>query len=140
MLTKRDISEPGSYQRAPQVDRPEIRLLWHADYWDGPLSGVLLYHGERCWFEVVEEGDSDADGWFRRCVILRLSTAQLAEEERWHELFRAKVGTHTDYDAEGRKHTDGVRPRELWHEFYEPYGKRSKPAYLENEVLGWFDA
>lgn len=125
--------------RSPRIDRAEVRLLWHADYYDGPKSGMLVYRGEECWFEVIDEcEDPDAD-WYRRFVILRLSAEQLAEEKRWHELFREKVGGHTDYDDRGKRQVGLLHPEEKWKEFYDAYRERTPPDFSDNAVLGWME-
>jgi hypothetical protein len=121
----------------PHIDRTEVRLLWHADYWDGPRSGMLLYCGEECWFQIIAESEDDASGWFRQCAVLRLSTKQHAEEVRWHVLFRDKVGAHTEYDEQGQRRLGAPRqPRERWKEFYDVYPQGSPPDFTGNEVLG----
>ena len=43
---------------------------------------MLFYRGERCWFEVVAENDSDDAGWYQRFVVVRLTPEQAAEEQR----------------------------------------------------------
>jgi hypothetical protein len=141
MPTFAEISKTAEGFRAtPQVARDALRLLWHSDYWDGPRSGMLDFNGERCWFQVVAENeDENADGWYRRFAIVRLSPEQLAEECRWHELFRSNVGVHTDYDAFGKRQIDAVRPREQWGEFYDAYKGRRPLDLSEDEVLGWFE-
>lgn len=35
-------------------DKPKI--LWHNSYINGPLTGLALYNGKKCWFEVVDMG------------------------------------------------------------------------------------
>jgi hypothetical protein len=124
------------YVHLPRIERGEIRLLWHHAFWDGPLSGLCLYQGRKCWFERCAEGDEEgADGFYRRFLLLELSPEQLADEERWHELFRQKVGTHTDHDeARG-----AVRPRETWREFYDEYARRGPVDYSANPAVGWFE-
>jgi hypothetical protein len=139
MLTLADITAPGGLERAPRLDRAEVRLLWHADYWDGARSGMLRYRGESCWFEVIAENDDDAAGWYRWFAVLRLSPEQHAEELRWHELFQRCVGTHTDYDEAGQRPVGALQPRERWAEFYETYRQRTPPDFTSNEVLGWFE-
>ena len=140
MLTLADITAPDGYKRAPQVARDDVRFLWHVDYWDGPRSGVLEYSGERCWFQVIAENEEDAPQCYRHFAIIRMSAEQLADEQRWHELFRQHVGSHTDYDETGRARTSGdVRPREQAHHFYDAYAHRTPPDFSGNEVLGWFE-
>jgi hypothetical protein len=139
VLTLADITGPDDYLRAPQVDRAEIRLLWHVDFWDGARSGMLLYRGEECWFQVVAESEDYNPHWYLRFVVLRLTPEQHAEECRWHELFRTKVGVHTDYDKQEQRAVGFLRPRERWHEFYGPYQRRTPPEFSGNQVLGWFE-
>jgi hypothetical protein len=38
-----------------------VRLLWHNDYWDGPVSGLAEYHGKEYWFQAI--WDVEADDW-----------------------------------------------------------------------------
>jgi hypothetical protein len=122
------------------MENAELRLLWHADFWDGPRSGMLDYRGEQCWFQAVAESEEDGSTWYRRFIVLRLSHEQHAEECRWHELFQAKVGVHTDYDEhEMRPAVGSLWPPERWHEFYDAYKQRTPPDFSANEVLGWFE-
>jgi hypothetical protein len=139
VLTLADVTGPDGIQRAPRIDRAEVRLLWHADFWDGPHSGMLLYRAEECWFEVFAESEDDAAGWYRRFAVLRLSLEQHAEELRWHELFRRCVGTHTDYGESEQRPAGALQPRERWAEFYDAYNQRTPPDFSGNEVLGWFE-
>jgi hypothetical protein len=128
MHTFGDISESGAYVALPQIPADEVRIEWIVDFWDGQRSGVLSYRGERCWFEVVAENDSDDEAWYRRFAVVRLTPAQVEEERRWEDLFREKVGYHPN-----------LEPRERWPEFYEPYQRRSPLDVSGNEVLGWFE-
>jgi hypothetical protein len=138
MLTFSDARESHGYLRSPRIEPHEIRLLWHCDYWDGPISGMLVYRGEQCWFQVVAENETD--DWFRRFVVIRLTPEQLADELRWHELFRQKVGLHTDYDEHGHRELDkSLHPREHWREFYDAYQHRTPHDFATNGVLGWFE-
>ena len=140
VLTLADITGADDYLRSPRIEFAEVRLLWHADFWDGPKSGMLVYRGEERWFQVIAENEEDTAPRYRRFVVLRLTPEQHAEECRWHELFQAKVGVHTDYDMQGRRPDVGfLWPREQWHEFYDPYQLRTPPDFSGNEVLGWFE-
>jgi hypothetical protein len=99
---------------------------------------MLLYRGEECWFEVVAESEEDAATWYRRFAIVRLSPPQIAEEHRWHDLFRQHVGTHTEFDPQGKRAVGPLRPRDQWDLFYAAYRKRTPRDFSGNEVLGWF--
>jgi hypothetical protein len=128
----------GESSVSTRVDASEVRLLWDVSYWDGPLDGVCLFRGERCWFECIDE-PADEERVSRRFLIRRLTTEQLAVEEKQHELFREKVGTHCDYDENGRRAGE-VKPHSTWHEFYDVYPpETSRSDYSRNEVLGQFE-
>jgi hypothetical protein len=137
MPTLVDCSVEEGYLRVPKVQRAAVRLLWHADYWDGPKSGLVVYQGEQCWIEVVAE--SDTESWYRRFVIIRLSPEQLAEELRWHQLFQKCVGRHTDYDESGERQVGAVQPLELHREFYDQYEHRKRRDFSRNSILAWFE-
>jgi len=140
VLTLADIIGSEDYRRAPQIAREEVRFLWCVDFWDGPRSGLLVYRGEECWFQIVAESEDDNSNWYRRFLVLRLTAEQHAEECRWHELFRTKVGVHTDYDQQEQRPAIGnIGPREHWNEFYDLYQQRTPPDFSGNEVLGWFE-
>src|SRR6266498_2506822 len=140
------------YRQLPQIDEKDIRLLWHNGYYDGPLNGILLYQGKKRWFqifkalqtdEVRSRVDQDGTIWnehFVRYLVLELSEEQVKEEEYWHELFRQKVSTRTDYDEDGHRKTGDVKPREMWSEFYEPYKMRDALDLSNNVVIGWFES
>jgi len=127
----------GGYGALSRIDRSSVRFLWHSSYWDDPQSGVLLHGGERCWFQVIEENEGNE--WFRRFLVVRLTDEQLREETSWHELFREKVGTHTDYDEEEKRQVGALRPKETHHEFYDAYKDRQPWDLSDNTVLGWFE-
>jgi hypothetical protein len=153
MIKLRDLPEDfylDYYRQLPQIDERDVRLLWHNDYYDGPLNGILLYQGKMCWFqifhalrtdEVRSREDKDGIAWndhFVRYLLVELSEEQVKEEKYWHELFQKKVSTRSDYDENGHRKTGEVKPKEMWNEFYEPY-KMRKPSDLSNNlVLGWF--
>jgi hypothetical protein len=124
--------------RLTKIDWHSAKLLWHDDYCDGPKSGLLLYQNKRYWFQVFKDNEeSNLSDYLRRFVILELTENQMKEEVHWHELFVEKVGTHTDYDENGKRVIGALKPEEIWHEFYDAYEKRQKPDLLNNIVIGW---
>jgi hypothetical protein len=126
------------YRLIPLIDRDEIHLLWHSDFWDGPRSGMLLYRGDEFWFEVIAESADDVIGWYRRFAVIKLSMEQHAEEWRWHRLFQENVGAHTDYDDAGQRPLGSLQPEEKWPRFYQEYRNRMPRDFSGNEVVGWF--
>jgi hypothetical protein len=122
------------YAHLPQIAGEEVQLLWHHGFWDGPTSGLCLHQGRKLWFEMCAEGE-EGDAFYRRFLLLELEKDQFDEEEHWHELFRQKVGKHTDH---GEKR-GAVLPRETWHEFYDEHDKREKVDYPTYTSIGWFE-
>lgn len=111
----------------------ETRMLWHHDYWDGPQSGVMLWNGEKVWFEMFEEKweerlipDKDWEEWieyyktkngvepdeedrmeydrYRYFRVYRLPEETMTAIAHNHELFRKFVGVHTDYEEDGSRY------------------------------------
>lgn len=77
-------------------DQPDLDMLWHSNYWDGPLSGMARYNGEEVWFNCISE-EENGDRIFG---LYRLSKEDHAELTYRHELFRDMVGHHCDHDPE----------------------------------------
>ena len=143
-MTLQDIT-PDNYRDLPQIPFADVKLLWHDNFWDGPLSGLLLWRNERLWFQMQEEYEPPGGvepvpwPWYRRFLVIRLTAGQLGEEEQWHELFRRCVGTHTDYRHDETTEPATVHPKEQWAEFYDAYNRRVPPNLSANEVVGWFE-
>src|SRR6185437_8368811 len=89
--------------RYPRVGKERLHFLTTSGYWDGPLSGMVQYGGEICWFNIITPLDeeptanpeTDGFGEPRTFALFRLTEAQVLEEQRWHALFMDKVGTNT---------------------------------------------
>ena len=54
-----------------------IRILWHADYHDGPLSGMCLFMGDKHWFVCV--GQDPGGLW--TYILFKLTSEQIRIEE-----------------------------------------------------------
>jgi len=111
--------------------------LWIDDYWDGPLSGMLVFDGKLRRFECCDLNPRTRDVGARRFVVRDLAEEQVAEEERWHALFVEHVGDHWEVQGDDRRGT--VKPAEEHAKFYEPYSARSQPDYSTRPILGWFE-
>lgn len=147
-------TEVKEYLALPKIDRSEIQLLWHHDYWDGYLSGFCLYKDRMHFLKCVDEGetfykDSDcdevdeerSDPWYRRYTIIELTDEEIAEVTRCHELFRQHVGTHTDYCAESPQHRTigATKPQSEWHLFYDVSKTWPKLAYNSRAPICWYE-
>jgi len=87
-------------------EQPDLKMLWHSGYYDGPLSGMAEYNGEMVWFQCnwsyppiedihnIIETDSH-----RRYALYRLSDEDREELCR-HQMFRDMVGYHSDHDPD----------------------------------------
>ena len=125
---------PFHYAAYPQIPRRELRILWIHDYYDGVISGMLVYDGRLRWFECC---NLSFDHQPRRFVIRDLNDEQVADEEKWHALFVEHVGDHWTMREDRERGT--VKPVEEHARFYEPYSKRVPPDYSRQSILGWFE-
>lgn len=132
-----------SLPQFPHIDEKLLRVLWHCEYWDGPRSGVLIYMAKPHWFQIFGQGDEgDGGRWqdrYGKFLVLQLSGEQYAEEAANHRLFQEKVGTHTDYDPDGRPVQGELEPQDMWHEYYDEAKERPEQDFSDNEVVGWFE-
>ncbi len=96
----------------------KIRMLWHSDYWDGPMTGLALVNGEKVWFHFDGEDPSGP----RTFAIYRLPPDLLDLLEMWHRVFQEHVGEHCDYLEDGTR-TLGVKGTEesRFTAFFVPY-------------------
>lgn len=141
-----------NYQKFPQLK--EMRKLWHSGYWDGPLSGMCLIDGQKCWFECIDEwGNHNSypeddeefeQPWYRRFLIWKLTDQQQTEIEKRHAKFQRMVGTHCDYDDEGHRghfhYNDTVTP-ESFKQYYEEAKLEEKIDITPNDdqIIGWYE-
>ena len=130
---------PKEQKRSSQLSRQEVRLLWYCDYWDGPLSGICFYQGQRYWFEAIEP-EKENYGYPRRVGIYILSTEELQAEEESQQRFQASVGMHTTYDEQDQRPiSELLRPGEEHEKFYSWYKQQPRRDYRHNKMVGWFE-
>jgi hypothetical protein len=130
------------------VDDTKIELLYHSGYWDGPLSGVCLYQGERLWFNDVHDYHSKTEDDkyldMRIYALHRLTVEEWKQEDYWHDLFEKNVGTHTSY-KNGKRNYGEVHSSETHKLFYGPSkkawedGTRKSKDLNESNPVGYFD-
>lgn len=142
--------------KVPQITQG-IKILWHAGYWDGFLSGIAEYNGENYYFDLKKEYDSKKlrDSVYRTFWVYKLTPEQWAKIKYWHEEFDLHVGTHTNYtyrvDEDGEqvlsRHAGSVHAasheyrQEMFYERYRQYildnGAPSDGASCDEQVVGW---
>jgi len=127
-----------------------VRLKWHIDYWDGPISGIAEFDNRLSYFSQCDSRvkiDPDSGEiarelpgrWRRRFLLYELTEEELNEELHWHQLFQESVGTHTDYDESGNRNLDGVRDDPAKRDaFYKAYQQRPPTDFSNNKIIGWF--
>lgn len=143
----------GDYTLLPYLGRDwfcdRIRGLWYCGYYDGPLSGVCLYEGEKRWFTCAEEifynewtaADEDyPEMWepcmSRRFVVFGMTPEDTAYEVTRHEKFQAHVGWHCDFEPDGRR-AGGCWDQKEWSKFDE-WSKTNPRQHGEMKPLAWF--
>jgi hypothetical protein len=98
--------------------KKDIIMLWHAGYYDGVLSGVLLWKNEPHWFcTAIESGSTDEDHddlseekelwdfikktetkkWYRKLWVYSLTPTDKIRLFAQHALWQGHIGLHTDY-------------------------------------------
>ena len=140
-----------TYQSHPKI---EVKMLWHAKYWDGPENGLCKVDNQKFWFELIEEyydnNPYQSDDlafippWYRRYVVMRLSQELLTDFEVRHEAFRLLVGGHTDYDDNGKRghfeYNDTIT-KETVSKFYREseMNRHQEVNPDDQDIIGWFE-
>jgi len=133
------VKEADSLNKLDKIDRHEVKLLWANEWWDGPISGMLMYRGEKCWFQLfIDPDDPEVEKFPRQYLVIELSNDQLKEEEYWQTLFLEMVGSNNVWDEDGIRHTDRLKPLESRNEFFKLAKKRKPTDLSENRVVGFF--
>ena len=124
-LDKRNAAIKLELSQSSPLDN--VTLLWHSNYYDGVLSGVVLYENKPHWIDLAIEDDSgiydESTGectygpegdWFRKFWIYELDHNNCVRLFSEHGLFQGHVGLHTDcFPFHGRKSTFGVAKDKL---------------------------
>lgn len=105
--TMMEISWDGGKELVPLTefyddheDQPDLRMLWHEGYWDGPLNGVAELDGEMVYFDLkgCDDPDDDDDSMdYRRYAVYRMTEEEKAYMIKGHHEFQTHVGYHSDY-------------------------------------------
>lgn len=109
---------------------PNNKVLYHLNYWDGPISGICLWNNEKQYFEMCN------DEYEIRIYNVYDTPPNIIDKiENNHILFRKYVGTHTDY-IDGYRHYN-IKPLVNHKKFYS-LGLSSKVDCKELKVIGSF--
>jgi hypothetical protein len=118
-----------------------IKLVYHNDYWDGPLSGVCRVEGlsdDRYYFQSINDYHDHLD--LRIFSLHQLTSEEWKLEDYWHQQFEQHVGTHTNYDSEGKRGVGEVKPQATHHLYYQAVKDRPYRNDLKSRpAVGYFD-
>lgn len=143
----------GNRQKKTEI-KTGVTILWHSDYYDGPLTGIAQYNGEKVYFHVRKQYHSQkmSKQVYRTFDLFRMTKEQWDDILFWHEEFRLFVGTHCDYnsiDENGKpKRTIGdvhnISHEYVMEMFYDRYkahqaekGKPEDTICKEENFIGW---
>ncbi len=120
---------------------PEVseRMLWHNEFWDGPLDGVCEVDGVPHWFKCANAEES---GW-PIYLVYEMLPGEWEAERLHHEVWAETVGRHTEdiYDEQRRRHRrERFRAPAGWHSWYERPQVYARPAFSEDgrQPVAWF--
>jgi hypothetical protein len=144
----------------PKISFGELSLRWYIMYYDGPLSGILDYKGERCYWHAQSGGDDyldyDENGVVRLddkgneiCLyypivytVHKLSNEQIELENKKHALFEAYVGFNTNYFDDLTDENYGKMHPSSWHKIYyreaNQFPEHPQALWSDETVIGWF--
>lgn len=117
-------------------EEPDLDMIWHSGYYDGPLSGMALYNGKYVWFDCFSDDWDEPYPNMRVYKLYELSEEEIADELYWHSEFEKYVGYHTNYDSSYAPF--GGKNRKDVNKFYKKHKKRKERNYTSNAVLGEF--
>jgi hypothetical protein len=133
-----DIPLGDMYYKDKDEDTEDAIMLWHSNYYDGPLSGLAVYKGKKVWFDCIQD---EYDNLFNIRVfgLYELSDEELEDEESWHQFFCDNVGRHTNYVDGKREACSAKYTQESFDRFYKAAEKRPKRDYTKNRLIAELD-
>jgi len=114
--------------------QPEATMLWHSNYYDGPLSGLAEYKDKLVWFNII---DWEHDNLFnmRTFGMYELSAEEIKYELAWHQLFCEQVGYHCNYENGKRVDRGEDFTQESMDKFYAEAKNRPQREYTKNKLI-----
>jgi len=146
----------SSYENMPldevlKLQKLDAKMLWHSNYWDGPLSGVCEVSGEMLWFDILietepeipcpKEEECDAKIQAEIEAIGRTNIASPESDEEWgcppdydHNCY--KIPSHRYYGVY-RVDTDTMEEVKRRHALFQKYvGTHTDYDETGQRVLG----
>ena len=128
-----ELKTSKNYHEIPKV-KDKIEIVYHSDYWDGIISGIIRINDVLFWLDMIEENEED-DDWYRKFGITRISQSQLDKELKVHRDFQRYVGTNCDIIF--------LRPPPKFEHGKKEYFYMKHESYIyeknfdDNELIGW---
>ena len=60
--------------------------LYHVDYYDGPLEGMIQYDNQKYWYKCIDESHNGSSRQ-RLFILYEPTHEQIAEHDYWHNKF-----------------------------------------------------
>jgi hypothetical protein len=117
-----------------KVKPTDVRWHFIADYYDGPISGLLYFRERICRFCCFPEDIPDQHIY----VVQELTPEELKEELRIKEKFENLVGTHGSFGPDGRPLAGALRDESSLKRFYDEEKFEQRVA-SDQPVIAWFD-
>jgi len=95
-----------------------MKMDYHTDWYDGPLSGACTHAEKRYWFELYSEEYTQTDR-NRQYVLYEPTPNQIREHDYWHGEF-VKYVEHS--------------PQAEWPNFYDRYKKVNFPPFIPEQA------
>ena len=112
-------------------------LLYENEIWDGPLTGLCLWNGEKYYFHSIEQYNKEynLEKIPRPYFLIKLTDEQLINEELLHADTVRYIESHP-YVRKGHVST---RPAAEWDKYYEACEKYPDQEVKQDQIVGWFE-
>lgn len=118
-----------SLEETLKLQKLDAKMLWHNNYWDGPLSGVCQVGEDLFWFDILIETDPAIPCPKEEECDARIE-AEIAE-------YKGDIVSASTDDEDGVRDVGAVNKQEDWRDFFEQ-AKEWPVLNHKQELLGYF--
>jgi len=109
-------------------------LLWHNEYYDGPICGLALYNGKKVWYQWKKDVPlSD----MRIFNFYEMSDKEVEYEEKWFQFFCDKVTNSCSYIEKAKDDTHYTQESRDY--YYKESEKQEDRDYTKNKIVVTLD-
>lgn len=121
------------FLKIKKVDLPIENVLYEDEIWDGPLTGICLWSGEKYYFSNIAEFDISENP--RKYFLIRLTEQQLENDEALHNDFIKYI------ESKPRVQYGNVIEREgaEWDKYFEACEKYPDQIIHKDQIVAWFE-